>query len=85
MLCRSGCGACCIAPSINQPFFGMPDGKPAGVRCIHLDDMRACSLFDDPRRPTACADFLPAEDVCGRNADEAIIILDRLEKASRPL
>ncbi|HEY9032518.1 MAG TPA: YkgJ family cysteine cluster protein, partial [Pseudomonadales bacterium] len=28
MECRPGCGACCIAASLNQPFFGMPQGKP---------------------------------------------------------
>ena len=29
-----GCGACCIAPSISSAIPGMPDGKPAGVRCV---------------------------------------------------
>ncbi|HNV09555.1 MAG TPA: YkgJ family cysteine cluster protein, partial [Dokdonella sp.] len=29
MSCRSGCGACCIAPSISSPIPGMPNGKPA--------------------------------------------------------
>ena len=84
MQCRSGCGACCIAPSINRPFFGMPGGKPAGVRCVHLDDARACRLFNDPRRPAACAAFAPSPEVCGRSAGEAIIILERLEQASLP-
>ncbi|HFY5777145.1 TPA: YkgJ family cysteine cluster protein, partial [Salmonella enterica subsp. enterica serovar Typhimurium] len=27
MDCRSGCGACCIAPSISSPIPGMPYGK----------------------------------------------------------
>jgi Fe-S-cluster containining protein len=84
MQCRENCGACCIAPSINRPFVGMPSGKPAGVRCVHLDDSQACMIFDDPRRPSACAAFTPSEEVCGRSAAEAIIILDRLELASRP-
>ena len=30
MECRLGCGACCIAPGIHEPFAGMPQGKPAG-------------------------------------------------------
>ena len=34
--CRSGCAACCIAPSISSPIPGMPHGKPAGVRCVQL-------------------------------------------------
>ncbi len=84
MQCRSGCGACCIAPSINRPFYGMPDGKPAGVRCVHLDDSLACMIFDDPRRPSACAAFAPSEELCGRDAGEAIIMLERLEQSSRP-
>ena len=29
-MCRPGCGACCIAPSITSPIPGMPDGKPVG-------------------------------------------------------
>ena len=37
LACRSGCGACCIAPSITSPLPGMPQGKPAGVPCINLD------------------------------------------------
>ena len=34
MDCRPGCGACCIAPSINTPLPGMPHGKPAEL--LHL-------------------------------------------------
>ncbi|MFY8177903.1 MAG: YkgJ family cysteine cluster protein, partial [Limnohabitans sp.] len=45
MHCRSGCGACCIAPSITSPLPGMPQGKPAGVPCVQLlPDMR-CAVF----------------------------------------
>ena len=40
MICRSGCGACCLAPSISTPIPGMPQGKPAGVRCVQLDEMQ---------------------------------------------
>ena len=41
--CRTGCGACCIAPSISSPIPGMPDGKPAGVPCVQLwlEDLEA--------------------------------------------
>ena len=45
MECRSGCGACCIAPSISGPLPGMPNGKPAGEHCLQLmSDMR-CAIF----------------------------------------
>ena len=50
--CRVGCGACCIAPSIETPFFGMPEGKPAGVRCVHLDEQNRCAIFGRPERPS---------------------------------
>jgi Fe-S-cluster containining protein len=84
MECRSGCGACCIAPAITRPFFGMPGGKPAGVRCVHLDDTWRCDLFGDPRRPQCCSDFQAEPDFCGNDREEAIIILGRLEELSRP-
>ena len=34
MECRSGCAACCIAPSISSAIPGMPDGKPAGIESM---------------------------------------------------
>ena len=43
--CREGCAACCIAPSISSPIPGMPNGKPAGVRCVQLDNALRCLLF----------------------------------------
>ena len=54
MECRADCGACCIAISIGQPFHGMPDGKPAGVPCVHLGTGMVCDLYDDKRRPALC-------------------------------
>ena len=42
LACRAGCGACCIAPSISSAIPGMPHGKPAGVRCVQLDDALRC-------------------------------------------
>lgn len=83
-VCRPQCGACCIAPTIVQPYFGMPEGKAAGVRCIHLDSSLACGLFGDSRRPAACDGFLPHPDVCGSTREEAITLLTELEVASRP-
>ena len=49
--CRMGCGACCIAPSISSPIPGMPQGKPAGVRCVQLTDDNRCAIFGQPERP----------------------------------
>ncbi|MBS7673106.1 YkgJ family cysteine cluster protein, partial [Vibrio cholerae] len=56
MKCREGCGACCIAPSISSPLPGMPQGKPAGVRCVHLSAEQLCQLFGQPQRPAVCRD-----------------------------
>ncbi|TXS96431.1 YkgJ family cysteine cluster protein [Parahaliea maris] len=84
MDCRPGCGACCIAPSISQPYHGMPEGKPAGVRCVHLDDQLRCGLFGDPRRPAACSAFVAEESFCGENREQALAILAELEILSLP-
>jgi Fe-S-cluster containining protein len=79
MECRDKCGACCIAPAINQPFYGMPQGKPAGVSCIHLDRHMRCQLFGDKRRPPVCSDFKPEVEFCGGTREEAIKIMLELE------
>ncbi len=84
MQCRSGCGACCVAPSIRQPFFGMPGGKPAGVRCVHLDEQLRCALFGDPRRPAACSAFRADPEFCGADRAQALHILERLERETLP-
>lgn len=79
MNCRDDCGACCIAPSINQPFFGMPNGKPAGVRCVHLDDQMRCRIFERSERPAVCAAFKAEAWVCGESREQALLILQDLE------
>jgi len=80
MECRKNCGACCIAPSISSPIPGMPDGKPAGVACIHLTDDYRCAIFEDQGRPKVCADFRAELIVCGKTRKEALEILSSLEK-----
>ncbi|MET0382252.1 MAG: YkgJ family cysteine cluster protein [Burkholderiaceae bacterium] len=82
--CRPGCGACCIAPSITRPIPGMPQGKPAGARCIQLDDQLRCRLFGHPDRPTFCAGLRPSDEMCGASAGHAMRWLARLEEATRP-
>lgn len=84
MKCREGCGACCIAPSINESFWGMPAGKPAGVPCIHLTDSYACAIFDDHRRPEVCAKFSPEAAFCGVDRQDALVRIQQLEIISRP-
>ncbi len=80
MDCRESCGACCIAPSISAKIPGMDNGKPAGVRCIHLTGDYRCDIFDSPDRPDVCAGFMAEPDFCGSNRDEAMKILAMLEQ-----
>lgn len=84
MPCRAGCGACCIAPSITTPLPGMPHGKPAGVRCVQLDDAMRCRVFGDPQRPAFCGGLQPSAEMCGDSRQQAIAWLDRLERATAP-
>ncbi len=82
MDCRLGCGACCIAPSISTPIPGMPDGKPAGVRCVQLNDDNLCRLFGKPERPKVCLQFKAMKDVCGDSNSQAFAIITELEAAT---
>jgi hypothetical protein len=83
-LCRAGCGACCIAPSITTPFRGMPNGKRADERCVHLDAGNRCALFGHPDRPQFCSDLKAEPSMCGSTDTEAMAILNSLERATRP-
>jgi len=80
MKCRKGCGACCIAISISSPLPGMPDGKPAGVRCIHLTVENDCKIHDQPDYPAVCRNLKPSTEMCGESFDEAMKYLIKLEK-----
>ncbi|MFG0382432.1 YkgJ family cysteine cluster protein [Pseudomonas sp. zbq_18] len=82
MQCRPGCGACCIAPSISSPIPGMPNGKPAGVRCLHLSAESLCALFGQPERPAVCSGFAADIEVCGNSREEAIHLIGWLELAT---
>ena len=80
MECRAGCGACCIAPSISSSIPGMPQGKRAGERCLHLTDEQRCAIFEHPERPVVCAQFQADVLVCGNSAEQALILLIELEQ-----
>lgn len=84
LACRLGCAACCIAPSISSPIVGMPDGKPAGVRCVQLDEQDLCRLFGDVRRPKVCASLQASLEMCGEAREHAMIFLTRLERETMP-
>ncbi|CAK2438609.1 putative metal-chelating domain-containing protein YeiW [Vibrio crassostreae] len=76
---KKGCGACCIAPSITSPIPGMPEGKPAGTRCIQLNEHNLCSLFGQPERPKVCHDFTSDEWICSKGPEYALQTLSELE------
>ncbi|MDP2451967.1 MAG: YkgJ family cysteine cluster protein [Polaromonas sp.] len=84
MNCRPGCGACCIAPSISSAIPGMPQGKPAGMRCVQLDEANACRIFGQPERPAVCGQLMPSVEMCGASAPAALVWLTRLELATAP-
>jgi Fe-S-cluster containining protein len=84
MDCRAGCGACCIAPSISSPIPGMPNGKPAGVRCIHLTEDLRCALYGKPERPAVCNSLRASVEMCGSSAREAYEYLAHLERRTTP-
>lgn len=79
MECIVGCGACCIAPSISSPIPGMPNGKPAGQRCIQLDEQNRCKIFGQPERPEVCLKFKAELAICGDGQDTAMANLIELE------
>ncbi|WP_460534718.1 YkgJ family cysteine cluster protein [Chitinimonas naiadis] len=80
LTCRPRCAACCTAPSISSPIPGMPNGKPAGVPCIQLDEDLRCKIFGDPRRPAVCGGLQPDAEMCGSSRDGAMQYLGWLER-----
>ena len=82
--CRPGCAACCIAPSIESPIPGMPQGKPAGTACVQLDAALRCKLFGRPERPPFCCGLQPSREMCGDTREHALRWLARLETDTAP-
>ena len=82
--CRPACGACCTAPSITSPIPGMPNGKPAGVRCVQLGEDNRCMIFGRPERPAFCAGLQPSAEMCGETREQAMQWLGDLEALTRP-
>lgn len=62
----------------------MPDGKPAGVRCIQLDDQDACKIFGQPERPAVCGSLEPSPEMCGDSRAQAMRWLGWLEERTAP-
>jgi hypothetical protein len=62
----------------------MPNGKPAGVRCIQLDDDLRCKIFGHPDRPAVCGSLQPSEEMCGDSQEQALRWLGYIEKLTKP-
>lgn len=60
----------------------MPNGKPAGVRCVQLDEENRCMIFGKPERPAVCRSLQPSAEMCGDSREHAMTFLTRLERAT---
>ena len=63
---------------------GLPHGKPAGVRCIHLTDDYLCRLYGLPERPEVCTRLRPMAEMCGDSREHALVYLAWLEGETAP-
>lgn len=62
----------------------MPQGKPAGVRCVQLDEADRCRLFGRPQRPAVCSGLQPNAEMCGVSREHALHYLGVLERLTAP-
>jgi uncharacterized protein (DUF3820 family) len=62
----------------------MPDGKPAGVRCIHLTEEYLCALYEKPERPQVCINLRAMQEMCGETREHALRYLAWLEEETSP-
>lgn len=62
----------------------MPQGKPAGVRCVQLDAAGHCLIFGRPERPAVCSSLRPSVEMCGTSTEAALTFLKNLEQMSQP-
>jgi len=62
----------------------MPNGKPAGVRCVQLLEDQRCAIFGRPERPACCSGLQASAEMCGSDREHALHWLARLDDATRP-
>ena len=77
MNCHDNCAACCIAPTITSALPNMPNGKPAGIPCVNLDENLRCIAYN--QRPSVCRGFQPSDYSCGSNHEQALELISALE------
>ena len=84
VVCRPGCAACCIAPSISSLLPGLPQGKAAGIPCPQLSAENLCLLYGKSERPSVCGSLRPSREMCGSSREDALAYLAALEDATGP-
>jgi hypothetical protein len=57
----------------------MPQGKPAGERCVQLSTENLCKLIGRPERPAVCISYQASGEFCGLSRSEAMRLLKELE------
>jgi uncharacterized protein len=57
---------------------GYPEGKPAGVSCMHLLNDFKCAIYNEAGKPKVCSDFMAEPEFCGSDREEAMRILSSL-------
>lgn len=58
----------------------MPNGKPAGVRCVNLDAEHLCRVWNTAEYPRVCRGFRAEAMTCGSSREEAIVLLTIMER-----
>lgn len=58
--------------------------KPAGVRCIQLDEHDRCKIFGLPERPAVCSSLQPSALMCGDSREQAMRWLGWMERETQP-
>ena len=61
----------------------MPEGKPAGMRCINLTSSDQCAIHSNPTYPDFCMGLKPSIEMCGDSRNDAMAYLDALEIQTR--
>lgn len=62
----------------------MPNGKPAGVRCVQLTADNRCAVFGLPERPLVCVRLQAEEEMCGQTSHEAYVWFREVERLTAP-
>jgi hypothetical protein len=55
-----------------RPSPVCPNGKPAGVPCVQLDEQLRCKIFDQPERPAVCGQLQASTEMCGAEEDGGV-------------